>query len=260
MSAPGSTPRKACGKEAKLRPDPDWMDRIATPADIRLRRLQNADSIEDLTDLLHRAFSRIGAMGIPCSCASQSPEMTRQRISRGECFVALHGGVIVGTITLYPPDASSASAHYRNDRVATLRQLAVDPRFHGRGIGSVLLRLAEHWALQRGYPWLALDTPEAADHLIDYYQRQGFGITETLQFTGRTYRSVVFSKSLAVLRQAPAQRALAFQSGKVTVATMTVTAAPHSTTRSPFSSHSRLPPRLDSWRATRLSLPSRFAQ
>jgi GNAT superfamily N-acetyltransferase len=162
-----------------------------------LRRLEDADSMEYLTDLLHRAFSRIGAMGIPCSCVNQSPEVTRQRISRGDCFVALSGDLIVGTITLYPPDAASDSKHYRNDSVGTLRQLAVDPLFHGRGIGSALLRLAENWALHRGYLWLALDTPEPADHLINYYRRQGFGIKETLQFSGRPYRSVVFSKSVA---------------------------------------------------------------
>jgi GNAT superfamily N-acetyltransferase len=111
--------------------------------------------------------------------------------------VALSGDTIVGTITLYAPDAASDSQHYRDVRAGTLRQLAVEPRFHGQGIGNALLRLAENWALDRGYPWLALDTPEPADHLIDYYQRQGFNIKETLQFAGRSYRSVVFSKSVA---------------------------------------------------------------
>jgi GNAT superfamily N-acetyltransferase len=157
--------------------------------------------------MLHRAFSRIGAMGIPCACMNQPAEVTRQRISRGECFVALRGDQIVGTITLYSPDARSDSKHYRNHRVGTLRQLAVDPRFHGRGIGSALLRLAENWALQRGYLWLALDTPEPADHLIDYYRRQGFGIKERLQFADRRYRSVVFSKAVADCTIAPRGRA-----------------------------------------------------
>ena len=54
----------------------------------------------------------------------------------------------------------------------------------------------------RGYLWLALDTPEAADHLVDYYERQGFSIKETLQFADRPYRSVVFSKSVAYRKMA----------------------------------------------------------
>ncbi len=239
LIAPGPTLRKACGNESSIRscrrrgsipagrpcgtrsktakpvfaasgegPKPAlWTDRIGAPACIRLRRLEDGDSLEHLTDLLHRAFSRIGAMGIPCSCMNQPAEVTRQRISRGECFVALSGELIVGTVTLYPPDANSDSGHYRNASVGTLRQLAVDPRFHGRGIGSALLRLAENWALQRGYRCLALDTPELADHLIGYYRRQGFGVKETLQFAGRPYRSVVFSKAVADCKIANRRRA-----------------------------------------------------
>ena len=99
-------------------------------------------------------------------------------------------------LLLYAPDAASDSPHYRDDRVGTLRQLAVDPLFHGKGIGNALLCLAENWAFRRGYRWLALDTPRPAGHLIDYYQRQGFCIKETVQFAGRHYLSVVFSKSV----------------------------------------------------------------
>ena len=187
----------ASGKGAKPRAIHDSMDRMDSPGDILLRRLEDGDSIEDLTDMLHRAFSRIGAMGIPCICANQPAEVTRQRISRGDCFVALSGDLIIGTMTLYPPDPASDSKYYRNDGVGSLRQFAVDPPFHDLGIGSAMLHFAENWALRRGYLWLALDTPEPADHLIDYYQRQGFCCEETLQFAGRPYRSVVFSKSVA---------------------------------------------------------------
>jgi len=179
---------------------PDWIGQIGAPNQILFRRLEDGDSLEHLTDLLHRAFSRIGRMGIPCSCVSQPPEVTRQRISRGDCFVALSGDLIVGTVTLCAPDGAADSTHYRNSRVGTLHQLGVDPLFHGQGIGNALLRLAEHWALNHGYLWLALETPEAANHLVDYYQCQGFRIIETVQFTDRPYRSVVLSKSVAAQR------------------------------------------------------------
>ena len=146
--------------------------------------------------MLHRAFSLIGEMGIPCSCVSQSSEVTRQRVARGECFVAVSDGVVVGTITLYAPDTTSDSTHYRDTRVASIRQLGVDPLMQGLGVGTALIHLAECWARRRGYTRLALDTPEAAGHLIDYYHRQGFRIRETLQFSGRPYRSVIFTKAL----------------------------------------------------------------
>ena len=165
------------------------------PEDIRLRRLNAGDCLDQLTGLLHRAFSRLGAMGIPCSCVDQSAEVTRRRVARGDCFVALSGERIVGTITLYAPDAVSDSRHYRDVRVASARQLGVDPQFQGTGVGSALLDLACRWAHDHGYEQLALDTPEPAGHLIDYYDRLGFRVVETLQFSGRPYRSMVFAKS-----------------------------------------------------------------
>ena len=166
------------------------------PAPIQLRRLQPGDCLEHLTGMLHRAFSLIGEMGIPCSCVNQSPEVTRQRVGQGNCFVALNDGVVVGTITLYAPDSFSESTHYRDTRVASIRQLGVDPLMQGLGVGMALIRLAERWARRCGYTCLALDTPEAAGHLIDYYLRQGFHIQETVQFSGRPYRSVIFTKTL----------------------------------------------------------------
>ena len=163
---------------------------------IQLRRLQPGESIEQLTDLLRRAFARLGEMGVPRSCVCQSPELTRRRIKRGSCFVAQRGAQVVGTISVYGPDARSESRNYRNALAASAGQFGVDPQFQGQGIGSALLRLAERWARSNGYAQLALDTPEPARHLIIYYHRQGFRVMETLQFAGRPYVSVIFAKAL----------------------------------------------------------------
>lgn len=200
----------------KPKPDSGWIAHNSSPNQIRLRELREGDCLEHLTGMLHRAFFRIGEMGIPCSCVNQAPEVTRQRVARGHCFVALSGELIVGTITLYASDARSDSAHYRDTRVASVRQLGVDPLFQGKGVGSALLGLAENRARRYGYAGLALDTPEPASHLIDYYQRQGFRIVETLQFAGRPYRSVVFAKSLR--EHSAARRARRMPGRRLTVA------------------------------------------
>jgi GNAT superfamily N-acetyltransferase len=180
---------------------------------IRLRPLRAGDCLEQLTGMLHRAFSRLGEMGISCTCVDQSTEVTRQRIARGECYVALSGEQVVGTVTLYPPDAHSESRHYRTATVASVRQLGVDPQFQGTGVGAALLRLAEQWAQSRGYETLALDTPEQAGHLVDYYHRLGFRVIDRLQFSGRPYRSVVFAKSLP--KRAAGHRPLCPNTGAV---------------------------------------------
>ena len=180
----------------KPKPEPFCRCNPDQSEQIRLRRLRPEDSLEQLTGMLHRAFSRLGKMGLGCSCVNQTTDATRERVARGECFVATSGERIVGTITLYAPDTASESRHYRNARIASIRQLAVDPRFQGKGVGSALLRVAENWARHRGYARLALDTPEPAAHLVAYYRRQGFRIEQILQFPDRGYRSVIFAKTL----------------------------------------------------------------
>lgn len=186
------------------KPHSAWLGHAGLPEQIRLRELNAGDCLTQLTRMLHRAFSKLCELGIPCSCVNQTPEGTRQRVTRGHCFVAVCRDQIVGTITLYAPDTASDSNHYRDARVASIRQLGVDPRFQSKGFGTALLHLAERWARHRGYTQLALDTPEPADHLIDYYHRQGFHVVETLQFSGRPYRSLIFTKSL--LHHAAADR------------------------------------------------------
>jgi hypothetical protein len=43
---------------------------------------------------------------------------------------------------------------------------------------------------------LALDTPAAAEHLIEFYRSQGFREVEEVQWPQRSYRSQVLSKPL----------------------------------------------------------------
>ena len=96
--------------------------------------------------MLHRAFARLGAMGLNCTCVDQSEDVTRRRAEAGECYVAVCGGRVIGTATLYATDPSSACSLYRREGVASVRQVAVDPDCQSRGIGALLLAFAEQWA------------------------------------------------------------------------------------------------------------------
>ncbi|WP_137936967.1 GNAT family N-acetyltransferase [Chitinivorax sp. B] len=160
------------------------------------RPLAMIDSMAELTDMLHRAFKRLGSMGLNCTCVDQTLQTTLARIAQGECFVALYGKRIVGTITLYRPDANATAEWYRSDDVASIHQLAVDPDFQGWGIGQAMLQLAEHWAWRRGYRQIALDTAQPAGHLLSFYGKQGYQVVESIMLPGRNYRSVVMNKTL----------------------------------------------------------------
>ena len=171
---------------------------------VEIRRFDPAsDSFDDLTDMLHRSFERLGSMGLNCTCVDQSAAVTRVRALRGTCYIAVCNGRIVGTMTLYARDWYSPCELYRSDGIASIRQFAVDPAYQGKGIGKLMLAFAEHWAATRGYAELALDTPRPAAHLIAFYRGQGFRIAALARMPGKRYQSAILSKP------ADASRALA---------------------------------------------------
>ncbi|WP_083237417.1 MULTISPECIES: GNAT family N-acetyltransferase [Burkholderia] len=164
-----------------------------------LRRFNPAyDSYDKLTALLHRAFARLGQMGLNCVCVDQPAAITRQRALAGECYVAVCNGHLIATMTLHTRDALSDCELYRRCGVATLRQFGVDPIWQGRGVGRAMLTCAAHWAAARGYTRLALDTPQPAAHLIDFYTSQGFRVVDVMHFAGKGYDSAILCKPTAI--------------------------------------------------------------
>lgn len=161
---------------------------------ITLRPLSDGDSLDELTAMLRRAFSRLGQMGLNCTCVDQSVAVTRERIEKGACYVAVCDGRLVGTLALYEPGPGSESAWYHRQSVVSVHQLGVDPEFQGRGLGTDLLTFAEGWAQEHGYQELALDTPQPAKHLLAFYMGCEYRPVESVEFEGKNYRSVVLSK------------------------------------------------------------------
>ena len=166
--------------------------------DFAIRRLRSGDSLDGLTELLHRAFGELALRGIDCQCASQSVARTRERVERGECFIAVSGAQVIGTVTLESADRHSSIPTYRDPATASVHQLAVDPARQGAGVGRSLIAHATAWARARRHGRLALDTPEGAVRQLAWYFDRGFDIVETVHVPGRRYASVVLAKPLAM--------------------------------------------------------------
>ena len=163
-----------------------------------IRPLAPTDSIEELTALLHRAYAELAAMGLRYSATHQSSEVTAARASEGECALAVLDGVVVGTITLVPPDRARGTAWYDRSDVATFGQFGVEPHLKRHGIGSALLEHVVARALALGARELACDTSERALHLIEYYARRGFRQVGFADWRPHTnYRSVILSRALS---------------------------------------------------------------
>jgi GNAT superfamily N-acetyltransferase len=164
--------------------------------DVIIRELAAADSIADLTALLHAAYARLGGMGFNYTAVDQTEDVTRSRIARGLCLVAVDGGALVGTIMFHPPGRSAGCPCYERADVATIGQFGVLPGRQATGTGTRLLRHAEQLAAASGAAELALDTSEGASHLVGWYEREGFHFVEHAQWEGKTYRSVIMSKQV----------------------------------------------------------------
>src|SRR5688572_8123937 len=163
---------------------------------ILIRELQDSDSIEELTELLHRAYRRLLDMGLRYWATHQTVDDTRTRIAGGKCLVAVLNGRIVGTVTYqYPPRWRDTPWYMRAD-VACVSQFAVEPGCQRRGIGSALMKRVEAMGTDEGAAELALSTAEPAVHLIDYYARRGYRLIEHTDATLPHYRSVILSKRL----------------------------------------------------------------
>jgi GNAT superfamily N-acetyltransferase len=173
---------------------------------VTLRRFDpGRDSLDELTAMLHRAFARLGAMGLNCTCVDQAVDVTRSRVASGECYVAIRDRTIVGTVTLHAPDPNSLCAVYRQPDTASMRQFGVEPHWQNQGIGKMLLAFANHWAATHGYAQLALDTPAPAAHLHAFYGYHGFRVADSVHFDGKRYDSSILTKPTALAAE-PAVR------------------------------------------------------
>ena len=167
-----------------------------------IRPLAATDQLVELTALLHRAYARLGAMDLNFTAVDQTVAVTAERVARGQCFVAMVGDAMAGTVTVSRPhdparsDWVAPSPWLVRCDTAHFGQLAVDPRFQGRRIGDALIARCEAWALGEGYARMLLDTAMPAEHLRTRYERLGYRAEDEVQWNGKRYRSVLMVKEL----------------------------------------------------------------
>jgi ribosomal protein S18 acetylase RimI-like enzyme len=104
-------------------------------------------------------------------------------VARGEVWVAVHGGAIVGLIVLVP----------RPDHLL-LENVAVRPASQRAGVGSRLLELAERHARRLGLAEVRLYTNAAMTENLGYYARRGYIQTHRAEQGG--FQRVFFAKRL----------------------------------------------------------------
>jgi GNAT superfamily N-acetyltransferase len=177
----------------------------SVPSQPEVRVLEDGDSLEALTELLHRAYASLAAQGFRYLATHQDADTTRRRIARGECFLLFERARMIGTILLLPPSArASYCTWYDRAEVAVVSQFAVEPELQRQGFGGRLLDFAERRARTLGAAEVAVDTAEGAAHLIRFYSTRGYRHIGYAQWEHTNYRSVILSKRLDADDRSPA--------------------------------------------------------
>ncbi|WP_177181998.1 GNAT family N-acetyltransferase [Streptomyces sp. TLI_105] len=164
-------------------------------ATAKVRRFRNGDSVEQLTSLLHRAYADHAAAGRVFFASYQSPQDTQHRLSKGECWVAMNGDVLVGTVTVSAPHTTPAG-YPAPAGGGSFWQLAVEPSQRGTGLGQRLLALAESRIIALGSTQVVIDTSSQATDLVDWYRRRGYESIGAWRWDVTNYDSIVLMKNL----------------------------------------------------------------
>ncbi|MER7908866.1 GNAT family N-acetyltransferase [Streptomyces sp. NPDC096068] len=165
---------------------------------LKIRPFGPEDTVE-VTELLHRAYGELAALGLNFTAADQDPATTARRASAGASWVLLLQGRITATSTIsLPPEIGlrKLTAEARTPGRAWLNQLAVDPDHRGQGLARLLREESFRWARRSGATSVGLDTAQPADHLVRLYTGWGFLHRTVIQWPGKTYRSVVMTRPL----------------------------------------------------------------
>ncbi|MGY3337248.1 ribosomal protein S18 acetylase RimI-like enzyme [Streptomyces filamentosus] len=169
---------------------------LASSGMVVVRQFDEGDSAVRLTHLLHRAYSAHAAEGRTFFASYQSVEDTLHRLARGECWIALRGGTLVGTVTVTAP-YRVPEGYPAPAGAGAFWQLAVDPEYRESGLGQRLLTLAEERISALGSAQVAIDTSAEAVELVGWYRRRGYEPVGSWRWGVTNYESVVLVKDLA---------------------------------------------------------------
>jgi putative acetyltransferase len=138
------------------------MERTSSVLEIRSANVADSEAI---AALLRESFAEFEPLYTPEGLAATTPpsQQIRTRFEEGPVWVAVLGGVIVGTVSVAP----QGEALY-------IRSMAVHPSARGQGVAGRLLTMVERYASAQGCKRLFLSTTPFLTDAIRLYEHAGF--------------------------------------------------------------------------------------
>ena len=131
-------------------------------------------------------------------CAKAAYEIYVERIGREPAPMQANFVSLLKThqlaVYIHESELAAYVAYVVEDNAVLLENVAVHPRFAGRGIGRQLIDTVERFALDSGLPTVALYTNEAMSENLELYPRLGY--VETHRVLEDGYNRVYFVKNI----------------------------------------------------------------
>lgn len=155
------------------------------------------DSINNITKLLHRAYSIHKKKKLNYLASYQNNDVTYSRLKSGKSFVAvIKPNKIIGTITVYDNSTSILHRHYGKKNTYHFGQFAVDPEYQGLSIGKNLYLTIEKYCKENKAYSIMTDTSVKAKKLIRMYNKWGYRIIDKEHWENTNYYSFIFEKKI----------------------------------------------------------------
>lgn len=153
-------------------------------------------SYDEITQLLHEAYSEKLEQGLRFSAATQSTEDTIKRVGKGICLVALFDSKLVGTLTFNISDRKTNRIWYHDKKYCLFSQFATYPKYKKLGIGKKMLKYMEKIAFNENVDAIYCDTAASSYWLIKWYQRMGYTKIGYISHSSTNYYSVILRKPI----------------------------------------------------------------
>jgi GNAT superfamily N-acetyltransferase len=149
-------------------------------------RTARADELAVVEDLLTAASEWLASRGSDQWQFPPHRDRIVRSIDRGECFLAVRDGAVVGTIAVDDlADAEFWTAEDKPDHALYIHRMAVSRQAAGQGVGAAMLEWAARHAVEAGKTMLRLDAWKDNFGLHRYYQDQGFRHLRTIDLQHR---------------------------------------------------------------------------